>query len=58
MQINSFTILWKDWNECEKAVFDEAVLKYLRQTVVKYTMPDGQAGIGVPMRAIVAVSKK
>ena len=58
LQIKSFTILWKDWSESEQAVFKEAVLKCLKETVVEYAMVGGEKGVGVEMKAIVAVCKK
>lgn len=56
--VGAFRHLWKDWQDEEKATFSETVLKCVETVAVKYTMNDGEPGVGVPMRGLVAVCMK
>jgi len=56
--VTSFQTLYKDWPEHEKKQFVKAVGDLVRKTSVGYTMPDGEEGVGIPMKAIVAVCLK
>ncbi|CAI4214150.1 unnamed protein product [Parascedosporium putredinis] len=58
MLILSFQMLYHDWPEHEKKKFVKTVGNLVRKTSVPYTMPDGRDGMGIPMRAIVAVCRK
>jgi len=58
MLLDTFTMLWRDWSDAEKDTFEAAILERLREATEPYTMVDGDPGVGIRMRAIVAVCRK
>ncbi|PKS12457.1 hypothetical protein jhhlp_000663 [Lomentospora prolificans] len=56
--VTSFQTLYMDWPEHERNKFIKTVGNLVKKTSSSYTMSDGQEGVGIPMRAIVAVCYK
>lgn len=55
---HSFRIVCKAWSDDEKTRFRALVHEKTARVVEQYKMPDGRAGVGIPMRAAVAVCRK
>ena len=53
-----FADFYKDWAEAEKVKFGEVVRECLGDAAVDCMLVDGTNGVGVPMKAIVAICKR
>ncbi|POR31693.1 hypothetical protein TPAR_08100 [Tolypocladium paradoxum] len=58
MSLDTFQALWKDWTGEELERFRGAMAECIERVAEPYTMVDGTPGVGIRMRAIVAVCRK
>ncbi|OAQ70778.1 methyltransferase type 11 [Pochonia chlamydosporia 170] len=58
MLLTIFTQLWSNWSDEEKTTFKAAMAKRLEAVAEPYTKPSGEPGLGIRMKAIVAVCQK
>lgn len=56
--LDIFIQLWSNWSDEEKTTFKAAIAKCLETVTEPYTMPSGESGVGIRMKAIVAVCQK
>lgn len=56
--MSTFGPMFTNWSDGERSLFQNALIQQLDSLAMDYIMLDGQPGVGVEMKAIVAIGRK